>query len=122
MRKISPYVYPGIKKVERDLWLELKVYHNKESILKAVTTVHEITIEDILSKSKKGSRAEARMMCSFLYNKILEMPHEEISKIFNKERSTITQSINTFIKRVCENNMLYIKYNKVREYLENLVE
>ncbi len=65
-----------------------------EKILKHVSKKRGITIEDIKSKKKTDSIANARHISVYIIRKLTDLSLKEIGKIFGRDYSTIISSLN----------------------------
>ncbi len=72
-----------------------------DRILSAVSKKHGVSVDDIKSKKKTDSIANARHMCIYIIKRLTDLPLKEIGNIFKRDHSTIHFSVNkveTYIK------------------------
>ncbi len=72
-----------------------------DRILSAVSKKHGVSVEDIKSKKKTDSVANARHMAVYIIKRMTDLPLKEIGNIFKRDHSTIHFSVNkieTYIK------------------------
>jgi chromosomal replication initiator protein len=98
--KISPYVFPGLKFE----YLPLKKFRdysiNPETILKVVADSFAITVEDMVSSSRKYEYSEARHMFCGITRNYYKYQFNKISKILgNRHHSTAINSVNIYDNR-----------------------
>ena len=65
-----------------------------EKILKQVSKKYGISLEDIKSKKKTDSIANARHISIYVIRKLTDLSLKEIGKVFGRDHSTIISSIN----------------------------
>ena len=65
-----------------------------ERIINAVSKKYGIPVEDLKSKKKTDSIANARHVAIYVVRKILGLSYPDIGKIFNRDHSTIVSSVN----------------------------
>ena len=65
-----------------------------EKILSHVSKKHGVTVEDIKSKKKTDSIANARHISIYIIRKLTDLSLKEIGKIFGRDHSTVISSIN----------------------------
>jgi len=100
--RISPYVFPGIKKEDRPQTIN-KFKRNKISpteILQIVGDYHSISVEDIIRKYNKREVSDARHMFCKIMKTEFNYSLESIGGFLNgRDHTTIIHSINTFNDR-----------------------
>jgi chromosomal replication initiator protein len=100
--RISPYVFPGIKKEDRPQTIN-KFKKNKITpieILQIVGDYHSISVEDIIRKYNKREVSDARHMFCKIMKTEFKYSLESIGEILNgRDHTTIIHSINTFNDR-----------------------
>ena len=72
-----------------------------ERILSAVSKKHGVSVEDIKSKKKTDSIANARHMTIYIIKKLTDLSLKDIGQIFKRDHSTVHSSISkmeTYIK------------------------
>lgn len=101
---VSPYVYPGIKErelVSKNKKLKRKLIQPKD-VLKLVAENFGVTVENVLSRSRKKEVSEARhIYCKIMkseFNYSLKSIGETIG---NRDHTTVIHSIETVNDR-CE--------------------
>lgn len=115
---VSPYVYPGIK--EKELITKNKKYRraliSPQDVLEIVSKNFSVTIEDILSKSRKKEVSEARhIYCKIMkseFNYSLKSIGETIGK---RDHTTVIHSVNTVDDR-CDTEEGY------RENIDSIID
>ena len=65
-----------------------------EKILTATAKYYGVTVEDIKSKKKSDSVANARHIAVYIVRKITELPFKKIGEIVGRDHSTVMSSIN----------------------------
>ena len=65
-----------------------------EKILKQVSKKHGVSVEDIKSKKKTDSIANARHISIYIIRKLTDLSLKEIGKVFGRDHSTVISSIN----------------------------
>ena len=65
-----------------------------EKILKQVSKKHGVSVEDIKSKKKTDSIANARHISIYVIRKLTDLSLKEIGKVFGRDHSTVISSIN----------------------------
>lgn len=100
--RISPYVFPGIKKEDRPQTIN-KFKKNKITpieILQIVGDYHSISVEDIIRKYNKREVSDARHMFCKIMKTEFNYSLESIGGFLNgRDHTTIIHSINTFNDR-----------------------
>ncbi len=100
--RISPYVFPGIKKEDLPE-KSSKFKRNKISpieILRIVGDYHSISVEDIIRKYNKREVSDARHMFCKIMKTEFKYSLKSIGDILNgRDHTTIIHSINTFNDR-----------------------
>ncbi len=72
-----------------------------ERILSTVSKHHGVSVEDLKSRKKTDSIANARHMCIYIIKRLTDLPLKEIGNIFKRDHATIHFSVNkvdTYIK------------------------
>lgn len=64
-----------------------------ELILKAVSVVYNISIADMLGRSRRAAVAEARMMAMYMIQRHTRMTLMEIGHVFGRKHSTVIHAI-----------------------------
>jgi chromosomal replication initiator protein len=100
--RISPYVFPGIKKGDLNLsFLKSKQFSiSPMEILKVVAEHHFVSVEDVVRKNNKREASEARhVYCAVMKNEF-RYTFKFIGDILNgRDHTTVIHSINTFKDR-----------------------
>lgn len=102
MKQINPYVFPGIRK--EDLlaakFPHVGILHPKvtiEDVFQIVQDESGITIEDLLSKKRTRSIAEARHIVAKCLRDKCKLSVTKIGELLNKrDHTTAIHSINTY--------------------------
>lgn len=102
MKRINPYVFPGIRK--EDLLMSkfpyIGVLHPKVTIEDVFQIVQEesgVTIEDILSKNRKRTVAEARHIIAKCLRDKCKLGVSKIGELLNKrDHTTAIHSISVY--------------------------
>lgn len=115
---VSPYVYPGIK--EKELITKNKKHRraliSPQDVLDVVSKNFGVTIEDILSKSRKKEVSEARhIYCSIMKSEFSYSLKTIGQTISDRDHTTVIHSLNT-VKDRCETEEGY------RENLDAIVD
>lgn len=100
--KISPYVFPGVKGVNiRHLTNPKRRKVNHIEILKIISRNYKTTVEDIISKSRKGPLVEARHLYCAIMKHEFGYTLKEIGEINNgRDHTTIIHSLKTHKNRL----------------------
>lgn len=97
-KRISPYVFPGIKRkyISKDFNKSKRSHISPIEILKIVAEHHFVTVEDVVRKNNKREVSEARhMYCAVLRNEF-KYTFESIGDILNgRDHTTVIHSVNT---------------------------
>ncbi len=65
-----------------------------ERIISAVSRTYSVTDDDLKSKKKSESIANARHICIYIIRKMTDLSLQSIGKIFSRDHSTVLSSIN----------------------------
>ena len=115
--KISPHVFPGIRSSDRPKCskAEKRSKITPNDVLKVVAQSCGVTVEQILSKSRKGEFVTARHIFCAIMKKELGYSYEEIGKINNgRDHTTTIHSVRTHNNR-CETEDGY------KEHIESII-
>ena len=101
---ISPYIYPGIDKMNLPKYLKGTMGMTKMDILQVVATETHVTVDMILSKCREKELVDARNIYSKIMKDRFDFPLKEIGNILGgRDHTTIINNVKNF-------NNLY-KYN-----------
>ncbi|MBQ9806043.1 MAG: chromosomal replication initiator protein DnaA [Clostridia bacterium] len=75
-----------------------------DKIFSAIYHKYGVTKEDLIGKKRNKEIANARHVCIYLIRELTEMSYPSISKIFDKDHTTILHSYETMRRRVMEND------------------
>ncbi len=89
-----------------------------ERIISVVSKHHGIPPEDIKSKRKTDSIAKARHVSIYLIKKLTELSLKEIGKIFGRDHSTVSSSINNVNLSIKTKNNFESDINKMIEEIK----
>lgn len=98
---ISPYVYPGIKECFRPV-SEIKFNRVKvtpDLILSIISKNCSVSVEDILSKTRKKDIVDARHYFCAIMRKQLGYPVVAIGRYMDRDHTTVIHSVRTFDDR-----------------------
>jgi len=121
--KISAYVFPGIRSIDLPkLSKTQKRLHVKpEDVLKIVSEECGVTLEDILSRSRKGPIVNARHIFCAIMKKEFNYSYETIGKMVSgRDHTTAIHSIRVHKNR-CDSEEGYSEHtqliiNKIYSY------
>ena len=122
--KISPYVFPGIKK--KFLPVSNKTYKrtriSPEEVMKIVAENCAVTVEEILSRNRKSEVVDARHIFCRIMKKELHYPYTKIGEIVNgRDHTTAMHSVTTCGDR-CKNESGYNEhYNFIVDLIHNKI-
>ncbi len=113
--KISPYVIPGIRR--NDLPIKSKIQKRSvitpDYVLRIVSESCNVTVEQILSKSRTTEISEARHIFCAIMKLELNYTYESIGQLTNKrDHSTAIHSVRTFKNR-CETEEGYKEHSEM---------
>ena len=79
-----------------DLLLTTKEHKDidKESIILKVCNYYNVTLDELMSKSRLRKIADARNTLFYIFHKCYKMTSTEVGKIFNKNHATILSGAN----------------------------
>lgn len=100
--RISPYVFPGIKKefLSEKFTTSKKNRISPTEVLKIVADHHFITVEDIVRKNNKREASDARHMYCAVMKLEFKHTYKSIGDILNgRDHTTVIHSLNTFKDR-----------------------
>jgi chromosomal replication initiator protein len=122
--RISPYVYPGIKKEDIPFNFT-KSRRNKitpAEVLEIVGEHHSISVEDIIRKYNKREVSDARHMFCKLMKTEFKYSLESIGGFLNgRDHTTILHSINTFNDRSKFEEGYMDDYEKILEKVNSKI-
>jgi chromosomal replication initiator protein len=99
---ISPYVFPGIKnlhKTSKDLRYK-KNLETPRQILEIVSETCGITVEQILSRTRKSETVDARYIFCGIMKKYFNYPYKNIGDhVGGRDHTTIIHAVRTFENR-----------------------
>lgn len=102
---LSPYVFPGLKVSQSDLseiksmTKNLRYHLTKDDILEIVSQECEVSIKDILSRSRKSEAVKGRhIFCAILKN-YYGYKLKKIGGIVDRDHTSIIHSIEQFHNR-----------------------
>ncbi len=113
--KISPYVFPGIK--SQDLpklsKTQKRIKIKPEVILKVVSDQCGVSVEDVLSKSRKGTIVNARHIYCAIMKKEFGYSYKSVGEMVNgRDHTTAIHSIKTHQNR-CETEDGYKEHTQL---------
>ncbi len=85
-----------------------------KNVVKEVSNYYNIPVEELIGNSRKKNVLLARQISIKLSRSILDSSLMEIGQFFNKNHSTIINSINKIDKVIVENNDLILVLNKIK--------
>lgn len=85
-----------------------------DQIVKSVATHYGITTEDILGKSQTKAIAQPRQLAMYFCRMKLEMPFQEIGKIFDRDHSTVMSSVKLAQKWIDEKKIDLSEFPSLR--------
>lgn len=117
--RISPYVYPGIKRNHSFSSFDSKqLAISPKDILEIVSESTYVTIDDILSRSRKGDVIIARhIYCGIMrihYNYSLPF----IAKILHRDHTTIISAVESFNNRYKFEDRFKAYTDKVKKHID----
>ena len=99
---LSPYIYPGLK-MAHGLHREIKEQSkslqfslSKDEVLKIISEERFVTVEDILSRSRKTEYVIARHMYCSILKKYYGYTLKKIGSIINRDHTSVIHSIQQF--------------------------
>jgi len=113
--KISPYVFPGIKSkyLPKPSKTQKRSLVKPEDILKIVSEQCGVSVEDILSRSRKGTIVNARHIFCTIMKKEFGYSYESVGKMVSgRDHTTAIHSIKTHQNR-CETEEGYREHTEL---------
>lgn len=113
--KISPYVFPGIKSqyLPKPSKSQKRANINPEDVLKIVSEQCGVTVEDVLSRSRKGTIVNARHIYCAIMKKEFGYSYETVGKMVNgRDHTTAIHSVRTHKNR-CETEEGYKEHTEL---------
>ena len=75
-----------------------------EKIIASVSRIFDVSVEDIKSKKRTKEISQARHVAVYVIRKVTPMPVTSISKIFNRDHTTILSSIDVISQEIITNH------------------
>lgn len=89
-----------------------------EKILSCVAQKYNITIEELKGRRKTKDLAHARHISIYLIKRLLNQPISTISKVFERDHSTIMSSLNVIEQEIKDNPTSESEINEIIEELK----
>jgi chromosomal replication initiator protein len=102
--KISPYVFPGIKTkyLPKSSKSQKRANINPKDVLRIVSEECGVTVEDVLSRSRKGTIVNARHIYCAIMKKEFGYSYESVGELVSgRDHTTAIHSVRTHKNR-CE--------------------
>jgi len=112
---ISPYVFPGIKSIDLPKLskTQKRLRINPEDIMKIVSEECGVTMDEVLSRSRKGLIVNARHIFCAIMKKEFGYSYTTIGKIVNgRDHTTAIHSTKTHSNR-CETEEGYKEHTQL---------
>ena len=90
-----------------------------EAIKKLVCKYYEVSIEDVMSRSRKQTLVRPRQMAIYLARNYTDAPLQSIGKSFNRYHATALHSINCIERGIKQNSSVKKQVGFFREKLES---
>jgi chromosomal replication initiator protein len=90
-----------------------------EAIKKLVCTYYDVSIEDVMSRSRKQNLVRPRQMAIYLARNYTDSPLQSIGKSFNRYHATALHSINCIERGIKQNSSIKTQVSFLREKLES---
>ena len=85
-----------------------------EFIIKAVAKYFEITVEDILGKSKTANIAEARKIAMYMVRDMTDESYPKMGKVFGKDHTTVKYNVDSLEEQLKTDSALRDKIQDVK--------
>ena len=90
-----------------------------EAIKKLVCTYYDVSIEDVMSRSRKQNLVRPRQMAIYLARNYTDAPLQSIGKSFNRYHATALHSINCIERGIKQNSSIKKQVGFFRQKLES---
>lgn len=108
-KRVSPYVYPGLNHTSQlRIKSDSSVMITPEEILEIISRNCNVTIEDIMSKTRVREIAEARQLFCYVIREKFGYPLSKVGRLVNRDHATAIHSIKAHKDR----------YDVLRDYRE----
>jgi hypothetical protein len=98
-----------------------KMSREEMLILNAVANQHFVTLEEIISKSRKREIVDARMQAMVIFYGYLFYSLKRIGLLFNRDHSTVLHAINTTNDLIRINNIYAKQFHKCVQSVKKVV-
>lgn len=90
-----------------------------EAIKKLVCTYYNVSIKDVMSRSRKQTLVRPRQMAMYLARNYTDSPLQSIGKSFNRYHATVLHSINCIERGIKQNSSIRKQVGFFRQKLES---
>ena len=90
-----------------------------EAIKKLVCRYYDVSIEDVMSRSRKQTLVRPRQMAMYLARNYTDSPLQTIGKSFNRYHATVLHSINCIERGIKQNSSIKKQVGFFRQKLES---
>jgi chromosomal replication initiator protein len=90
-----------------------------EAIKKLVCTYFDVSIKDVMSRSRKQTLVRPRQMAMYLARNYTDSPLQTIGKSFNRYHATVLHSINCIERGIKQNSSIKKQVGFFRQKLES---
>lgn len=91
-------------------------------LLMYLTSMFDVNLDSILSKSRKHPLPYVRQLFSYFADNYLDMPHREIADLINRERSTMVTNVQLVSDLIDVYPLALIDAQKIDTFLSNLLK
>jgi chromosomal replication initiator protein len=115
---ISPYAFPGIKRTSLPLnFNHRQLALNPKEVLEIVSKETYVTVEDILSQSRKGEVIVARHIFCGILKRTYNYSFTFIGEILHRDHTTIMSAVKNFSNRKEREDDFKDKTNRILEHI-----
>lgn len=118
--KISPYAFPGIKRESLPGNFNTRQLSiSPREVLEMVAKETFVTVEDILSDSRKGEIIVARHILCGVLKKNYNCTYTYIAEMLNRDHTTIISAVKNYLNRKEREDDFKDKANRILENINS---